>query len=559
MVSECHDEHVCIEAVRCLYQLCHAFKKLRGPYKPSTLQQQLWSFVEDDIELRYFDFFSEPTYPILQRAREIVRKIFEDMDPEFDVEKFIPRPGPGATNTPRQKHVRYRPHVLYNQIDEVLPYVDYYYSHPWDLVTGSMRYKALERKDAPSSRFKFVPKNYGKPRGICIEEQETQFFQQAIKTAMYDRLLTHPITKGYVNFDDQTVNGRLALTSSKDRLYATLDMSAASDRVSRTLVRYLFHDCPELRESLLAVSTREIELLDDGIDFLEKLPCEKFAPMGSAVCFPVMALVHFVLIKAILSLCELPHDLTRDVYVYGDDIIVRSECVDAVYAYLPLFGMKFNTEKSYVYSHFRESCGVHAFKGVDITPAYVKHVPELHSPRDVVLSLIANEAQLFKAGFLRTAEYLRSAIQKVKSLKGFHIPFVTPKSPVLGFIRDEGDASYRYLRFQGNRRRWNAELQCYDFRVIAAIPSQERLTLESDNEALLRVYCDWGLNLDHRVAFDLHRQATSRIVEGACCALPRIADAIYDCSEPLSPAQMVKDSSAEPPRFRWMWLPDSAL
>jgi hypothetical protein len=557
MVSECHDDYACTTSMQCLYQLCHAFKKLRGPYKQSTLQKQLWSFVEEDIELRYFDFFSEPCYDILVKARSFVKELFQDVSPEFDTDLFVPRPGPGATNTSRRKDVRYRPHVLYDQLNDVFPYEDWFYSHPWDVVTGSMSFKALKRESAPSSRFKFVPKTFGKPRGICIEELETQFLQQSIKGAMYHVLQHHPLTKGFVNFDDQDVNAKLALTSSADGRYATLDMHAASDRVSRKLVRYLFHDCPDMLDALMATSTREINLGDCAIDFPQMLPSEKFAPMGSAVCFPIMALVHFCLIRAILSLSSVPHHLAREVYVYGDDIIVRTEAVQAVYDYLPLFGMIFNTEKSYSRSQFRESCGMHAYKGVEITPAYFKYVPELNSPRDVVLSLFSLENQLFKAGFQGTARLLRSAIEKVRCMKGYRIPTVSPQSPILGWIRgNKGDAPIEF--YHEPKRRFNAELQCSEYRVITSVSSNDTLEITAEHEAYLRFFCDAGV-----------QTSTSRYLESFPIGSPKVSIrqsdsgdiTVEDCIdvEQISCAQRVKDFTTEPPRFKWCWLPESAF
>jgi len=554
-VVECRDDASCIESMQCLYQLCHAFKKLRGPYKPSTLQKQLWSFVETDIDLRYIDFFSEPIYPILLRARQLVKRLFADMDPEFDTDLFVPRPGPGATNEPRRKDVRYRPHVLYKQLDDVFPYVEYFYSHPWDVVTGSLAYKALEGADAPSSRFKFVPKTFGKPRGICIEELETQYLQQAVKRAMYYRLQTDPLTKGLINFDDQSVNGAMAVEASLTRQFATIDMSEASDRVSRTLVRYLFHDCPDMCDALMALSTRTIELPDDLIDFPNKLPCEKFAPMGSAVCFPVMALVHFVLIKAILSLADVPHEDAQRIYVYGDDIILPTTCVQAVYDYLPLFGMKLNTEKSYAMSSFRESCGRHAYKGVEITPTYFKYTPESHSPRDALISLFANEALLFQRGFFATAAYLRSAMCKVRSLRGYDIPFVSPKSPVLGWIRDTDDAPR--IRWIGLKRRHKAELHSWEVRAIVAVSKQLDLTIACENEAYLRRLCDWGSYPSSTGRADARDLPTSPPAGEAAYTLVESSDGVL--VDTLKGAQWLKDSSLEPPRFVWKWVPESVL
>jgi hypothetical protein len=564
MVCECHDDCACIEAARYLYQLCYAFKKFRGPYRTSTLQKQLWSFVETDIELRYIDFFSEPCYPILLKARQMVKEIFQGISPEFDPDLFVPRPGPGATNTPRRKNVRYRPHVLYKQLCDVFPPEDWNYSHPWDVVTGSAAFKELKAGmlDQPSSRFKFVPKTYGKPRGICIEELETQFLQQALKGAMYHVMESHPLTKGRVNFTRQDTNRELALSSSATGMFATLDMSAASDRVSRHLVRHLFHDCPDMLEALLATSTRNITLPEGMIEFPSDLPAEKFAPMGSATCFPIMALVHFVLIRAILDLSTVPRSSARDVYVYGDDILVRTECVDAVYDYLPLFGMKFNTDKSFSRWHFRESCGMDALKGVAITPVYFKYIPKLNSPRDVVLSLLSSEATLFKNGFFETAKLLRSKLSKVRCLRGYTpLPYTSPKSPVLGFVRESCDApSCRHI---GLKRRYDLELQRFEVKVVCAVPSQEQLTIDRPEEAYLRSFCDKGINTpDVRSNhFGQSKLGCYPTIDHPRCVRRALARdfALADAAGTLLSAEEVKDTSEEPPRFLTMWCPESAL
>lgn len=474
-----------VTAVKCLYQLCSAFKKLKGPYRRSTLQKQLWSFVETDQSLKELDFLSEPCFPILARARKMVKAILEEVSPEFDPGLFVPRPGPGATNTPRQKHVRFRPHVLYTQLDDVFPYEDWFYSHPWDIVTEPTRYTALERRDAPSSRFKFVDKTYSKPRGICIEELETQYLQQAIKHCLYNRIEAHPLTRGRVNFTDQSINGDLAVESSASQKYATIDMSEASDRISRTLVRYLFRDCEDLLEALMATSSRTIQLPEGIIDFIDELPVEKFAPMGSAVCFPVMSLVHFVLIRAILSYAAVPQCSARDVYVYGDDIIVRTECANAVYDYLPLFGMKLNEEKSYYRSSFRESCGQHAFNGVPITPTYFKYVPESQSHGGVIVSLLETERSLFYNGFTRTAAALRSMMsQTCKKVRCQDLPFVRPKSEILGWIREDEDAPLK--RALGHKRRWDQDSQQWFYKVrVHRVPTRSLPSMEQ-HEAYLR-------------------------------------------------------------------------
>jgi hypothetical protein len=579
-VCECLDNgESCTSTMQALYQLCHAFKKYRGPYKHCTLQKQLWSFVEDDISLRYIDYFSDPLYPLVVVARAYVKDIIGDLSPEFDAEHFVPVPGPGAVNTPRRKNVRYRPHVLYKQLDDVFPYEDWFYSHPWDIVTDPKGFKSLERIDAPSSRFTFVPKTYAKPRGICIEELETQYLQQSIKRALYHRLETHPLTKGRVNFTSQDINRKLALTASQTREFATLDMSAASDRVSRTLVRYLFHDCPDMVDALMATSTRTITLPDGYIDFPADFPCQKFAPMGSATCFPVMALVHFVIIKAILALSKLPLHLIRDVYVYGDDIIVRSECVDLIYETLPKFGMKFNTDKSYVNSYFRESCGMHAYKGEEITPEYMKYIPLSHSPRNVVLSLLSTEARLFQKGFRRTAALIRLKLSKVSCVRGYDFPFVRPKSPVLGWIREDRDAPF--CRHIGLKRRFNFSTPLdasidipdthtngyWEVYALVAKSSQDDLTIDKQHEAYLRKLCDWGAN-SVSAEKRIEDSATKHRPDSRCTVKysTRISRftlshrlALADHAKTSAEANVVKDSPVDPPRIIREWVPESAM
>jgi hypothetical protein len=130
-----------------------------------------------------------------------------------------------------------------------------------------------------------------------------------------------------------------------------------------------------------------------GFKFIEEMPIKKIAPMGSAICFPIMALVHFALIKAILNRSSIARVNTRDVYVYGDDIIVNRQCVQAIYDYLPLFGMKINTDKSFSRSYFRESCGLHAYKGAEVTPIRFKcTINSESSPQHLATALRLEEA-----------------------------------------------------------------------------------------------------------------------------------------------------------------------
>jgi len=424
------------QALMIIYQICSSFVKLKGPYPSSVLSKQLAKFVQTDHELGKYNPNSEAVRPIVERARAIVTKIFKDLD-VADPGLLRPRPGPGATNTPVEKHMRYEPHVLYTQLNDVFDYHEWFYTTPWEAVEQARTFLRLHKKAQkyPTSRFKFVHKKVGKARGICIEENETQWFQQALKGALYNYIEKHPITAGRICFTDQSVNQKLALVSSVTRSHATIDMEDASDRVSRDLVMSLFRDLPDLLEMLDSCSTRFIKLpreLYKGPPML----VHKYAPMGSGLCFPVMAIVHFALIRAITTMAtSVQKKDSEDIYVYGDDIIVPTSLIPAIYDWLPMFGMKLNFNKSFFRSHFRESCGVHAYKGVDITPVYFQYTLKSSTTRKdttTLLSLVSKESALSKKGFEETASYVRKNATAAYGI----IPYVGHSSPVLGWKRD---------------------------------------------------------------------------------------------------------------------------
>jgi hypothetical protein len=159
-----------------------------------------------------------------------------------------------------------------------------------------------------------------------------------------------------------------------------------------------------------------------------------FAPMGSGICFPIMSLYHYALMRAILRCSRVPsdRDAAKDLYVYGDDLIVPSSCVYTLYQCMPTFGCVFNTEKSFVHSHFRESCGVHAYAGLDITPTFIKHVitnSTKQTDSTCLLSLIAKEHSLRIKGFVSAATYIRTRCTEVWGT----LPWTPYNSPVLGW------------------------------------------------------------------------------------------------------------------------------
>lgn len=534
------------KALEMLYQISYAFKKVQGPYKASKLKKQLREFIETDAELKEIDYLSEPLRELTREARRIITEITKGLNP-FDPDQgqaFLPQPGPGATNTPREKRDRYHAAVSYRSIEDFFDIEEWYRPPfapargPWNLSQEMPKkhilrqnkrpIKGLEVIDAPTSRFRFVPKTNQKARGICIEENEIQWLQQALRKGLCDRIESHPVTKGYVNFTSQQINGDLALLSSQTGHLATIDMSSASDRISRKLVSYLFGGNVPLRDSLLAVSTETIELPRELVDdwFIPQLPINKISPMGSAICFPIMALVHFSLIKAIMKFSAVDHTTTKpEVWVYGDDIIIPVDFVRAVYDILPLFGMKFNEEKSFVRSRFRESCGLHAFNGSNITPVRFKIARSNLRLSDVPGTLRLEEA-FYKKGFRKTSEKLRIYIQRAMVNANIFLWAKVPSdSSLLGFYRPDEEATLaEFVKV-------NEGMECVE-PSDKAIPYYQSKVFAVP---VITVYCEKSPPLDGEPGY----------LRWLCTQGRR--------------AEFVEDSQLEKTKINWRVIPESGL
>lgn len=467
-----------------LYSFTVAFKKLKGPYDKKVLFKQFKTFLDVDSELDNLDLFEESTFSILESARAIVFGIVRDFSLD-QVTRILPRPGPGATNTPTEKTDRFRPSVLYKQIHNVLDYQEWWYPNPWDACCESRKYLALHAKsvDYPIARFKFVDKVVDKPRGICIEENEMQVMQQAFRCAL--SWLIQAALYPLIAFDDQSINAGLAFKSSFNGEHATLDMSEASDRVYRGVVSWMFQDNQELHDALMALSTRYVEApkeLQDDFPGLHKT--QKYAPMGSALCFPVMSLVHYALCAAIVEhnagVIAETRTKIKQIYVYGDDIICPVDCVQSIFDWLPVFGMKLNKTKSFYSGRFRESCGVHAYEGVDVTPVYVKYIP-YHNTSDAKASVMQNERDLYKKGFEHTAELLRAEFRGQYG----QVPLVPEGISLAGFSRHFDDEDLRRFK-QNSSKKWSKRYQCYRYKVSRVKKQTVRKEIKSELGAYLR-------------------------------------------------------------------------
>lgn len=308
---------------------------------------------------------------------------------------------------------------------------------------GCYQVSDVTRLQSRVSRTIFVPKSYKTFRTISLEPATLQYLQHGVMSEVYRMVEDSDFLKKHIGFRDQSRNRRLALEGSRNRNFATIDLSAASDSVSLRLVKMLFKDTSLLRY-LLATRSYETRLPGG-----RQIKLKKFAPMGSALCFPVETLIF----AAICQLVTGWHGVPGRYSVYGDDMVVPTECVGDLNNVLSQLGFRVNREKSFFRtdSWFRESCGIECCSGVDVTPIRVsrRYASELrpeHTPRLIDL---ANSC--YERGFL----YLRSIV--IRKLKK------TNFKPVFGPDHLLGDNYSNYHL----PVRWNGWLQRLEVKASA--------------------------------------------------------------------------------------------
>lgn len=208
-----------------------------------------------------------------------------------------------------------------------------------------------------------VPKNSKTDRCIVVEPGLNLFFQKGIGSLMRSRLKSF----GLDLRTQQERNRQLALDGSSvftERDLATVDFSAASDTIARRLVEIVlpddwFHACSLARSHEVSVDKKWVHL-------------NKFSSMGNGYTFELESVIFLATALVVMDDHGIQPIVNYNVAVYGDDVLLPRTCYDDFADVSKLLGFTVNLSKSYARGNFRESCGVHAWNGVDITPFYLK-------------------------------------------------------------------------------------------------------------------------------------------------------------------------------------------
>jgi hypothetical protein len=464
-----------VQFLACLRQLMYFLYKLEIPATEEQKQKCLQDFVVVDAGL---DKPSNVDPEWIEETSDLIRDIFASFDPA----DILPSHGPGAVATGERNHEKHVFKRIYKSVERVYPFTEYFEYSLSAVADRWHLYDGLEELETGTAKVVLVPKDSRGPRIISCEPLEIQWIQQGLGKAVKSHLERSHITRGHVNFTDQGVNRDLALKGSMNQRWVTLDMKEASDRVSIWLITELFSKVPELLAALLATRSGYTKLPSGQVVHLKK-----FAPMGSNLCFPVQSVVFYALAVA----CLIRHDRATNpsrgvkaraqkarasVYVYGDDIIIRSEVYAPIMTAFPTVGLKFNDGKCCTAGFFRESCGCDAYKGVDVTPLRIKKVYDIHRTVNakVLVSYVSLSNAAYSRGYKRVARHLASLVEE----KLGELPITSRMQGFLSLIRP-----LRTNQPGSCRVRFNQELQRWEWRGWSL--ETPELTVESNDWSMV--------------------------------------------------------------------------
>lgn len=458
-----------------------------------TLAPQLsftdhWGSTEGRRQKSLFSSDYVPHHSTL-RALETIQQVadlFSSSLGVFDPMAWRPKHGPGAVADLSKEEYKYSFRTWSDRLDSSFPYADFALAnYACGGLESVVESRARDILLDPPARLHAVPKTLRTPRLIAAEPVANQWCQQVIKDYFYNRVRETVLSK-FIDFRRQELNGGLALAASRDASLVTVDLSAASDHISCRHVERLFRRSPALLSSMMASRSLWIKQ-----DICTKSPeyalLRKYSTMGNATTFPVQSILFAALaVGSLLYKRNLPvtYENVRkigscQVRVFGDDIIVPKDCSGLLLDVIKYLRLKVNPHKTFGGTHFRESCGVDAFQGHDVTTVSILESPRRSSPGSIVSSVDVHH-NLLDAGYVATARY----IQKTACRAGWNsIRYVTHRSGLFGWSDMCGGSNASL------KTRWSPTLHIREIRClkVSVVESRE---LPKDHAGLLQFFTE---------------------------------------------------------------------
>jgi hypothetical protein len=404
------------ESIRYIRQICYFWQKTNIPCKDFRVKAAFDAYMENERSVTEYEARKEPETSVsFSRMSSLLfgglfSRIESDLLDPFST--LAPHHSGGSTSDSLKGNKKYSNRTWTKRLDSVYSVVDALYPHP--RYFNADECTLLEPEAEIPVKVITVPKTLKTPRIIAMEPAHMQYMQQALlaKIVRFGHVNDEPFN-WFCHSNDQTPNRIMARKGSIDESLSTLDLSSASDRVSYSHVRDLLARHPLLMEFVDACRSQKADVPGYGI-----IPLSKFASMGSALTFPLEAMVFTTIVFLAIE-SALGHQLTLSdiksfkgsVSVYGDDIIIPTDYAPVVIEWLNSNNMLVNHSKSFWTGKFRESCGSDWFDGFDVSVIRCKTIfDNNHVPAEDLESLIKLQNLLFDRFYLKSASYLENLL-----------------------------------------------------------------------------------------------------------------------------------------------------
>ena len=348
-------------------QVC-AKRFLKKFEKPSPDGSQLrkqrcyeqWIGIEDELRSKTFSSCSLRSKSVLYRARKLLSEWCDGFKPTPVIE-FTPgetfNPSRGYCSVIRKLRSKNHWTVTEDSFDDFAALV-YNTSglkrsarKMMPSITRDQSRRLLAAVGSPFQAFKFRLKlvvNLVRGSRLSSVRKDNEIDRavnvESLGNMLLQRTVAHPLRQILSAIGNDLEVGQAVHRRRIASRVATIDFSAASDRISLDVVENLF---PSSVTRYLRRYRSQMVLV--GKDYY--VPA-KLSSMGCGFTFEVMSLLLLAVARV----------LDPSATVYGDDVIIANEHASRFIEVCNEIGMKVNSDKSFVDLPFRESCGAYYYE-----------------------------------------------------------------------------------------------------------------------------------------------------------------------------------------------------